>query len=150
MDRICGDGVRAAHPLFQAEGGGSIPTSPLQLYIERMPKRVAVELNEQWHSRLPIITNWQGCIAFGASFENVYYAVALWGNPVVRLLLKKSHPHLKRLISYQDTSVHTGTIYKAAGWKAIGFRRADEWSCPARKAAPTQALADKIRWEISA
>ena len=27
------------------------------------------------------------------------------------------HPHREKLISYQDTAVHTGTIYKAAGWQ---------------------------------
>jgi hypothetical protein len=29
---------------------------------------------------------------------------------------KKHEPQCERLISYQDTEVHTGTIYKAAGW----------------------------------
>ena len=27
---------RLVHPLFQAEGGGSIPTSPLQLHVGRI------------------------------------------------------------------------------------------------------------------
>ena len=31
---------------------------------------------------------------------------------------KKHHPHRERMISYQDTAVHTGTIYKASGWEA--------------------------------
>ena len=30
--------------------------------------------------------------------------------------LKRNVPERERIISYQDTSVHTGTIYKAAGW----------------------------------
>ena len=29
---------------------------------------------------------------------------------------KANHPNRERMISYQDTAVHTGTIYKAAGW----------------------------------
>jgi hypothetical protein len=29
---------------------------------------------------------------------------------------KKNKPQIKRLISYQDVSVHKGTIYKATGW----------------------------------
>ncbi len=28
----------------------------------------------------------------------------------------RQHPERERLISYQDTGVHTGTIYRAAGW----------------------------------
>jgi hypothetical protein len=30
----------------------------------------------------------------------------------------KEHPLRERMISYQDTAVHQGTIYKAAGWEA--------------------------------
>jgi len=31
-----------------------------------------------------------------------------------------NEPQAEHLISYQDTAVHTGTIYKAAGWKEEG------------------------------
>jgi hypothetical protein len=31
--------------------------------------------------------------------------------------IKTRFPEVERLISYQDCTVHTGTIYKAAGWK---------------------------------
>lgn len=31
---------------------------------------------------------------------------------------KKHHPERERMISYQDTAVHEGTIYKATGWTA--------------------------------
>jgi hypothetical protein len=31
---------------------------------------------------------------------------------------KRHHPDRERAISYQDTAVHTGTIYKASGWTA--------------------------------
>ena len=29
---------------------------------------------------------------------------------------EKNHPEAEKLISYQDTAVHSGTIYRAAGW----------------------------------
>ena len=32
-------------------------------------------------------------------------------------------PEVPLLISYQDTDVHTGTIYKAAGWREDGSQR---------------------------
>ncbi len=32
-------------------------------------------------------------------------------------LIKKKFPEITRLISYQDTEVHRGTIYKASNWK---------------------------------
>ena len=35
---------------------------------------------------------------------------------IMRLLLVKKQPQLKKLISYQDTAKHTGPLYKSAGW----------------------------------
>jgi hypothetical protein len=34
--------------------------------------------------------------------------------------IKREHPECKKLISYQDISVHKGTIYKACGWTNKG------------------------------
>lgn len=62
--------------------------------------------------------------------------------------IKVRFPNIKTLISYQDTDVHLGTIYKASNWviggKTIGNR---EWSCDTRKRKETQTSANKIRWE---
>jgi len=81
-----GESIRVVHSLFQEEGGGSIPTSPLQFNIARMDKHLAYKLNEYWHSRLPSISNWQNCDCFGAEFSNRYYAIAMWSNPSARAL----------------------------------------------------------------
>jgi hypothetical protein len=69
-------------------------------------------------------------------------------------------PEVTRLISYQDQAVHTGTIYKAAGWipawetKArvrdrskprVGTRRA--YRSNANGAAPDASA--KTRWEVA-
>ncbi len=77
----CGDSIRVVHPLFQEEGGGSSPTSPLQLNITRIHPKKAAARNRQWHSRLPEIANWQVCEAYAAESNNIYYAVALWSYP---------------------------------------------------------------------
>jgi hypothetical protein len=68
---------------------------------------------------------------------------------IMTKIIKKSKPNIVKLISYQDTEVHSGTIYKASGWKAIGFRKGDDWSCNTRsyKQKKTQSPGDKIRWE---
>ena len=50
-----GESIRVVHPLFQEEGGGSIPTSPLQLYIGRLHYKTAEGLVREWHSRLPLV-----------------------------------------------------------------------------------------------
>lgn len=66
---------------------------------------------------------------------------------VMALIIVREIPGINRLISYQDTAVHKGTIYKAAGWQAKGFRKGSEWSCPSRHRDKSQSTSDKIRWE---
>jgi hypothetical protein len=144
--------------------------------------RLAIALNEKWHSRLPAFTSPpERCLAMGAEYEGIYYASAIWSPPlarmlnhqgiyelrrlaiapdapkqtasrmlrVMRLLIQRRKPDLKRLISYQDTGVHTGTIYKAAGWKEARTDRGGEWARPqiGRHNRPVQAATPKVRWE---
>jgi hypothetical protein len=179
-NKICADDARVAFPLFQAEYGGSHPTSALQLRFSKTSIDRALTLNKLWHSRLPQLTNWQGCIAFCAECGNVTYAVAIWGRPVAREFNGRRYIELRRMaipddapkntasrmigwmlrelkktgeyvkaISYQDTAVHQGTIYKASGWKSVGFRRGGKnaWTSHVRQRAECQADGDKIRWE---
>lgn len=69
-----------------------------------------------------------------------------------------SHPDRERCISYQDTAVHTGTIYKAAGWQIghvakarvrdrskarVGTKRAYR----SNMNGPSPDASEKIRWE---
>ena len=55
-------------------------------------------------------------------------------------------PQIKRLISYQDTEVHTGTIYKAANWTATTETKFAPWNSSRHRNQP-QSTANKIRWE---
>lgn len=67
---------------------------------------------------------------------------------VMTRLIRKCRPKTVRLISYQDTEVHTGGIYKAAGWVAVsttGFQR--KWGCPSRPRPPSQSEAVKRCWD---
>jgi len=143
----------------------------------------ALQLNGEWHSRVPELRNQTGKnIAFCAIFGGRYYAVAIWGEPIarmlngqgllelrrmaiapdappntgsrmlriMRLLLRKEHPGIRRLISYQDTEVHQGTIYKAAGWVAANISKPSESGWNTRKRPAMQTTAAKVRWEIDA
>ena len=56
-------------------------------------------------------------------------------------------PEIVRLVSYQDTSVHHGTIYKAGGWQSVAQTRYRPWGHAKRARAPSQTTAKKIRWE---
>jgi hypothetical protein len=178
------DGVRVARPLFQAERSGSTPTSALDLLIDSIGFDLAKSLNRLWHSRLPrfgtgfIVA--MPFLCFGAEHDGVYYAAAIWSNPVarnlpqqdwlelrrlaiapdaprntasrmlrvMRLLLRKLRPDISRLISYQDTAVHTGAIYAAAGWKSEHTSAGDEWDRPGRHRPSAQSKSPKRRWEL--
>lgn len=149
---LCVDRTRVVHPLFQAEDGGSTPTSTLRarhLSFCECPKHHAVNLVALWHSRLPKCARGPWTNAFHAHHNGITYAVALWNNPSTRCLpshwreLRRmacasdaprntpsrflawmvrwfhvNRPEAEKLISYQDRQVHTGTIYRAAGWTA--------------------------------
>ena len=69
-------------------------------------------------------------------------------------MLRKERPELTKLISYQDTEVHTGTIYKASGWRNAALSKSHSWTWGdktknGRVRNPQQSTADKIRWELS-
>jgi hypothetical protein len=96
---MSGEGVTVACPLFQMDGGGSTPTSPLQFEIVEIDVRRAQKLNQEWHSRLPIYETGSclnATICFGAIFKNRFYAVAIWSNPVARVLPQKEWLELRR------------------------------------------------------
>ena len=184
-----GESIRVVHPLFQTEGGGSIPTSPLQLQFGRISADVAANLNAEWHSVLPYIPVFHIEIAFGAIFENKFYAVGMFGRPVARTIcdagilelrrmaiaqdspkntasrmlawmvreIVKLRPDIRRVISYQDTSIHKGTIYKAQGWDPVDMSSSPvNWGGEAQTKTPPSRerngkvlCAPKIRWERS-
>ncbi len=175
-----GESIRVVHPLFQTEGGGSIPTSPLQLTFGEITLSQAKQLNEFWHSRLPGYTQTQAIACYGAEFKGLFYAIAIWSNPSSASLpsnwielkrmaisqdapkntasrmiswmvkdIRKSRPLCPKLISYQDTEVHAGTIYKASGWCAAHVSKGDTWQ--GRKNRPRsieQTTSPKVRWEF--
>ncbi len=63
-------------------------------------------------------------------------------------IIKKMFPKITRLISYKDTSVHNGTIYKASGWLPVNKTKFIPWyGVNPTATLPDQAIADKVRWE---
>jgi hypothetical protein len=173
------DGVRVARPLFQEEGSGSTPTSALQLWFVQIDLDLAKDLNRLWHSRLPKCGKPACRAAYAAEFGGLFYAVAIWTNPLARKLpqytwhelnrmaiapdaprntasrmlawmardIKQRFPDAQRLISYQDLDVHTGIIYRAAGWIDSVESSGGEWDRPSRWVKKTQSAAPKKRWD---
>ena len=113
---MSGDGIRVVHPLFQAEGDGAIPISPLQLEIAEIDVRLAQRLNEIWHSVLPetnhgnLVRN-PVQISFGAFYMNRYYAAAIWTTPIAANRMKDggSCLELRRFAIADDAPKNTGS-----------------------------------------
>ena len=66
---------------------------------------------------------------------------------LMRNMICKEFPQIIRLISYQDTEVHTGGIYKAAGWNVASENKFRPWLHNRATPELTQTRAKKIRWE---
>lgn len=74
---------------------------------------------------------------------------------IMASIIRKERANVNRIISYQDTSVHLGTIYKAAGWTCVGRTHkggACGWSNNVRFRAESNGkkplLSVKHRWEL--
>ena len=64
--------------------------------------------------------------------------------------IKVRFPELTRLVSYQDTEAHLGTIYKASNWTAAPIQTSLlDWTTSKRKRSSLQSTADKVRWEYN-
>jgi hypothetical protein len=172
--------------LFDVAERSEPPSSPRLFDFPVIRAQTACQLNEQWHSRLPLV-DWSNVVrnthyvCFGARYQDEFYAAAIWSSPVaqnrftygrqmlelrrlaispeaprntatrmlgfMRSYVKENMPDIALLISYQDTEVHTGTIYKADNWIATNLTQGTSWSTASRDRNVDQTLADKIRWE---
>ena len=122
-----------------------------QLRIDRCDISHAVSLVKQWHSRLPECTNiamiafrahylnvtyavaiWSNCSArlLPQEWMELRRMACRPESPkntasrmlsIMTKLIPQYFPTCPKVISYQDTEVHTGTIYKAAGWTIGGI-----------------------------
>lgn len=62
--------------------------------------------------------------------------------------IKQKFPKVKRLISYQETESHHGTIYKASNWTPVKKIKTYSWNKGGeRSRADVQTTSDKVRWE---
>lgn len=80
--------------------------------------------------------------------ENAPKNTASWMLGKIVKAIKLDIPEIEKIISYQDTEVHTGTIYKAANWIPISKTKFADWNHGTRKRNTAQSKADKIRWGI--
>ena len=65
----------------------------------------------------------------------------------MRRHIQKKFPEIALLVSYQDTEVHLGTIYKADNWQAVHESPGVSWTNKTRQRNKEQSLAVKVRWE---
>jgi hypothetical protein len=109
----CADDVRVACPLFQEGRSGSTPTSALQLWFGETTRETFVDLNKLWHSRLPKIGASQGRVFYNAQHDGIIYAVAMWSNPVARLLPQLTWLELRRFAISGDAPKNTASRFLA-------------------------------------
>jgi hypothetical protein len=108
---IRADDVEVAYPLFQAGGGGSIPTSALQLRLDPIAFRLAKSLNRLWHSRLPRIGDSDNFRfpSWAAEFDGRWFAVLIWSHPVARALPQNTWLELRRFAISPKAPQNTGS-----------------------------------------
>lgn len=70
-----------------------------------------------------------------------------WMLSVMSRLVHVERPWLRVLVSYSDTEVHRGTIYRAAGWECTAVNKDGNWNRPNRSRPTAQSAAPKQRWE---
>ena len=111
MNNKSGDSIRVVYPLFPVEDGGSNPTSPLQLKIYEIDAKLAVKLNDLWHSRLPTITNPYSkfSVSFGAEYKNQWFASAIWTDPIARSFNGLNYLELRRMAISNDAPKNTAS-----------------------------------------
>lgn len=179
--------IRVLEPIFEIEDCTE-NIKARDLDFEVCPKQHAVDFVRTFHSRLPNCQKGPWMYAFRAKYKKTTVAVALWNNPCARTLpndwlelrrlacspdaprntcsrflswMSKYFKNLgvKKIISYQDTEVHNGTIYKASNWYIdyVGGYRIRDRSKP-RKGTNRAYRSDsnglkpnaskKIRWAL--
>lgn len=79
--------------------------------------------------------------------NNCPYNTATWMLARMRKHIQVSMPDIALLVSYQDTEVHSGTIYKADNWFAVAESPGMSWTTDKRDRNVEQSLAVKVRWE---
>ena len=159
MNTRAGD-VVVAYPLFQEEGGGSIPTSALLLTVEEINMRLAQELNAKWHSMLPRtdlgnLLCGTTSVAYGALHDNAWWGVGIWSQPIIRSMCDGQTIELRRLAIPDNAPKYTasrmlGVMRKMVKrkWphltKAISYLAVDVHSGTIYKAANWHPVGDIV------
>ena len=100
-------------PLFAASKF-ALPKSAKQLQVEEISMREACRLNKLWHSMLPrtdlgnmLCGNMS--VAYSAEFDERYYAVAIWSQPIVYANCDGKTIELRRLAICDDAPPNTAS-----------------------------------------
>lgn len=105
----CADSVRVARPLFREGGGGSRPTSALQLRFDRIKLDPARQLVSLWHSTKPMFHSPRARACYSAEFDGLWYAAAIWSNPAARSLPQLTWLELRRFAIADDAPFNTAS-----------------------------------------
>jgi hypothetical protein len=115
------ESVRVAQPLFHEAGGGSTPTSALDLWFLKIDFSLAKQLNRLWHSRFPETGGGGSRVCYAAEFGGIYYAVAIWTNPSAAKLPQHEWIMLKRWAIAEDAPANAAS--RMDSWMIRDIRR---------------------------
>ena len=104
---------RCEYPLLTDLSDFSYPDGGLKarhLIMEPCGKQHALELNLEWHSRLPKVQKGPWKFAFKAHYREVTFAIALWHNPSSREL-PQNWLELRRLACADDAPKNTASRF---------------------------------------
>ena len=117
---------RVVMPLFWDDTkDGKLPLSAKQLKIIEISRYVARDLNKRWHSRLPEYDTGfclNSLVSYGASYRNIYYAIAIWTNPVAPQLPQHEWLELRRMAISPDAPKFTASYMLGKMVKAIRLK----------------------------
>jgi hypothetical protein len=95
-----GTDIRVVAPLFYNQEPIQFPSSPKLFDVVVIPVKTACGLNSLWHSRFPQI-HWSNVVrnkrsvCFAATFQEVYWATAIWSSPIAANRLKNGDQMLE-------------------------------------------------------
>lgn len=102
------------HPLFPGTSTEQGPESATQLRLYEVDMWTAAELNRRWHSMLPRtdignLLCGTTSVAYAAEFQDRYYAVAIWSQPIVASLCDGHTIELRRLAICREAPQNTAS-----------------------------------------
>lgn len=149
--------AETAMPLFVNDETAVRPLSARDLYVVEIGMELALEFNARWHSMLPrnnkrllgAMLCGNMSVAYAAEYRGMFYAVAIWSQPIIASLCDGHTIELRRMAVCGEAPKYTASrmlsvmrrlvprkypsLFKAISYLAVDVHvgtmyRADGWT----------------------